>query len=62
MNVLEVPFALFAFCGIVAVVPVWMYYVETYASGLQPEARFLAQFAMPAILLLFIASWFQPGG
>lgn len=62
MNVLEAPFALFAFFAIVAVVPVWIHYVETYGSALQPEARFLAEFALPAILALFIASWFQPGG
>lgn len=61
MNPLEVPLALFAFVGIVAIVPVWMWYVGEYAGQLQPEARFLAQFALPCLVALFLASWIQTG-
>lgn len=62
MNVLEAPLALFAFLGVVAVLPAWGYYIETYAYDLPAEAQFLATFALPSLLVLFLASWFQPGG
>lgn len=60
MNPLEVPLALFAFFGFVAVVPVWMWFVSNYSSSLPPEATFLAQLTLPATVMLFLASWFQP--
>lgn len=60
MNPWKVPFALFAFLGIVAVLPGWFHFVNTYGSELQMEARFLAQFTLPALALLFLGSWFRP--
>lgn len=54
--------ALFAFAGIVAVVPVWMYFVNEYAPTLPTEARFMATLALPTLIALFIVGWIQPGG
>ena len=61
MNALNLPFALFAFFGFVAVVPPWMYFVGEYGDGLPAEARFLAQLVLPATVALFIVSWINPG-
>lgn len=62
MNPYNMGVALFAFCGLVAVVPAWMWFVNEHAPGLPTEARFMATFALPVVILLFIAGWIQPGG
>lgn len=61
MNPLELPIALFTFLTIVAVIPAWLYFVDTYASGMPAEPTFLARFSLPAVLLFFLASWLAPG-
>lgn len=60
VNILEVPLALFAFIGFVIVVPGWMWFVSNYTGQLPPETTFLAQLSLPATVMLFLASWFQP--
>lgn len=62
MNPLELPLALFALFGIVAVTPVWLWFVAEYGAQLPAEARYIAQMAFPMLLLLFVAGWVQPGG
>lgn len=61
MNPLELPLALFAFFGLVAVTPAWFYFVDAYGAGLPAEAYYLAQLVYPATVLLFIAGWVEPG-
>lgn len=61
MNALEFPFALFAFISLVALIPGIYYFVGEYAPKLPPEAQFMATFAMPAIVMLFVAGWVEPG-
>jgi hypothetical protein len=63
MNPFDFPFALIAFFGLVAVVPVWMFFVFRYppAQALPMEARFLATLTLPAVVALFAASWLQTG-
>lgn len=62
MNVMRLPFALIAFLTFVALIPAWMYFLGEYATQLPPEAQFLAEFVLPATLLLTLASWVQPRG
>lgn len=61
MNPVDALVGLFTFAAIVAVVPVWDHFVSSYSSGLSMEARFLAMFSLPAVLLFFLASWWAPG-
>jgi hypothetical protein len=61
-RVMQLPFALFAFFGFVAILPVWGYFLNTYGPGLTTEAEFIAGMVLPMMLLLFIASWLQPRG
>lgn len=62
MNAFEFPFALFAFLGFVAMVPVWIWFTDTYTQGLPPEPTFLAQFVLPVTVALYLSSWLQTGG
>jgi hypothetical protein len=63
MNVFELGFALVGFLALVAVVPAWMFFVRDYQAigGLPTEVQFLAALSLPAVALLFLASWLQPG-
>lgn len=62
MNAYKLPFALLAFFGLVGVVPVWVYYLDSYTTQLPTEVQFLATLTLPAVVLLFLASWLQPRG
>lgn len=62
MNPIKLPLALFGFFGFVAVVPVWIYFVQQYSGNLSPESQFISQLVLPATVLLFLASWLQPRG
>jgi hypothetical protein len=62
MRAVEMPFALFAFFAIVAVVPVWMWFVDNYTAGLHLEEQFLATFSLPVLLLFFLAGWLEASG
>jgi hypothetical protein len=63
MNPFDFPFALLAFFGFVAIMPVWMYFVSSYPAfeSMPVEARFVAQLVLPATVGLTIASWLQGG-
>lgn len=62
MNPWKFPLALIAFMGFVAVLPPWMYFLDQYSGRLQTEEQFLIGLVLPFLVLLFIASWVQPGG
>lgn len=62
MNWFEFPFALFAILGVAAVVPPWIYFLNEFTGGMSGPSQFLAWLALPAILLLFLSSWLEPGG
>lgn len=62
MNPLRLPLALFTFLAIGALMPVALYFVDEYTIGLSAETTFIASMAIPAMVLLFAASWLQPGG
>lgn len=63
MSPFRVPFALLGFLGIVAVVPVWMWFLTSHpaASALTVQDQFLATMVLPVLAALFIASWIEPG-
>lgn len=60
MNPIRFPMALFAFLGLGALLPAWMFFLNTYASNLSLEGQFIAFFTLPATAALFLASWLQP--
>lgn len=60
MNPYKFPFALIAFLGFVLVLPPWMWFIESYPTKLSTEGRFMAELILPALVLLFLASWVQP--
>lgn len=62
MKWFEFPFALFTIIAIAAVVPPWLYFIQEYGPELSQQAEFLAIFVFPAMLLLFLGSWLEPGG
>lgn len=57
MNPYRLPVAIFGFVAIVALMPAWMWFIGEYSEGLPTEVSFLSQFVLPAMVLLFIASW-----
>jgi hypothetical protein len=63
VNVFELPFALIAFLGFVALVPAWMWFLATFppAQNLSAESRLLANFVLPATVMLTLASWLEGG-
>ena len=62
MKPWSIGFALLAFLMIGAVAPVWYYFVTSSpgVQGLSMESQFLASFALPAVLLLFLGGWLAP--
>lgn len=63
MSPYRILFALLAFLGLVAVVPIWMHFTgATYLSGLPVEVQFLANMTLPVLAALLLASWLDPGG
>lgn len=50
-------YALLAFLGFVAVVPAWIFWVESSTAALSYEATFLATLVLPATVLLYITGW-----
>jgi len=63
VNAFELPFALIAFLGFVAIVPAWMWFLSTYppAQSLSMESRLLANLVLPATVMLMLASWLEGG-
>jgi len=63
MNVFRWPFALIAFLGFVAVVPVWMWFVSSHPhmDQVTTETSFLIQLVLPATVALFLAGWLGGG-
>jgi uncharacterized membrane protein len=63
MNPYEFPLALLAFLSFVAVVPVWVWFVQSYPtiSEMSMPVRFLVQLSLPATVGLYLVSWLQPG-
>lgn len=61
-RVMQIPFALLGFLGLVAVVPVWVHFYDAYSGPLTTEAEFLAGLILPMMIALFLASWVQPRG
>jgi len=62
MSPYSFPLALFAFFGFVAIIPVWMWFLNDRLPGLPLEFQFIAGLVLPAMLLVFLGSWMQPGG
>jgi len=63
MNVYQVGFALVAFFGLVATMPIFMQFTSNEWVGSLPlEVQFLASMMPPAFALLLLASWADPGG
>ena len=57
MNVVNLPAAILAFIGVVAILPVWMHFLGAYTPGMPPAATWIARFSLPAMALLFVGSW-----
>lgn len=63
MNAYQIGFALVAFLGLVATIPVFMHFTApSQTAGLPVEVRFLAGMMPPAFALLLLVSWIDPGG
>jgi len=63
MNVFELPFALLAFLGFVAVVPAWVWFTTQYppVHSLSTASQFLVHLSLPASAALLLASWVGGG-
>ena len=63
MNPFELPQALLALLGFVAVVPVWVWFVSSYPAmnQLSTPSTFLIGLALPATAGLYLVGWLQPG-
>ena len=63
MDLFDVPFAILAFLGLVAVAPIWFWFVGNYpsVSQMSAESQFLVNIMFPALVLLFLASWMEGG-
>jgi len=63
MDIFDAPFAILGFLGLVAVAPVWFWFVDNYpsVSQISPESQFLVNIVFPALVLLFLASWMEGG-
>lgn len=59
MNPYRLPFGLLAFLGLVAVMPVLMYFVEDHLTSVPTEFTFILGMAVPAITLIAVSSWLQ---
>lgn len=57
MNPYRLPMALISFFAIVAIVPAWMWFLGEYSADMPTETAWLAAFSLPAVALLFLASW-----
>lgn len=57
MNPYRLPMAFIAFFGIAAVTPAWMFFLNEYSGEMPTETAWLAAFTLPAVALLFVASW-----
>lgn len=55
----QLPVALLAFLGLVAIVPAWVYFTNDYVT-LRPEGTILASLVLPSTILLFLTSWIKP--
>lgn len=62
MNPFEFPVAIVGFAAFVMLMPAWMWFISNYASNLRGDAQFLATMVLPALIVLFVVSWIQPGG
>jgi hypothetical protein len=61
MNVFDLPFAVFAFFALVAIIPAAMHW-SGQLTGQPLVVQLFANMSLGAIVLLTIASWLQPGG
>lgn len=61
-RVMQLPFAILALLGFIAILPPWQHFLSTYGPGLTTEAEFIAGLILPMMLALFVASWVQPRG
>jgi hypothetical protein len=56
------PLALIGLIGFVAFIPAWLWFLQDRSAGLPLEVQVLAGMALPALAILFLVSWLQPGG
>jgi len=61
MSPYRFPLALFTFFGLVAVVPVWVWWLTNHTAGLKPASQFLAGLTLPGFILLYLAGWLDSG-
>lgn len=61
MNPLNFPLAILGVVSLVAIIPVWTWFLGEYTSGLPTEVQFLAGITLPALVVLFGVSWVEPG-
>lgn len=59
---LSIWFAILAFLGFAAFVPVWIHFVNVYAiqANVSAEFQWLVTFTLPAALILYLAGWVEP--
>lgn len=57
MNPEQLPIAILAFIGLVAIIPAWIHFIGAFTGDMPPESAWLARFSLPAVALLFAGSW-----
>jgi len=57
MNAQQLPIAIIAFIGIVALVPAWLHFTGEYTGSMPAATAWIARFSLPAVALLFVGSW-----
>lgn len=61
MNWLNWWVPLLALFGLGIVAPVWLYFVDSQLSGMPIHVKFFASLMLPALGVLFVSSWLDPG-
>jgi len=62
MNWMNWWIPLFTLFIIIAVLPPWTFFVSNYTGGLPIHIQFFANLILPALAVLFVAGWVDPGG
>jgi len=57
MSPFRFPLAMLSFFGVVAIAPVWVWFLNNHLNSVPPAGRFIAGLSLPGFVLLFIAGW-----
>lgn len=63
MDIFDAPIAIVGFLGLVMVAPPWFWIINNHPSmsSLNPSSQFMINMLFPALVLLYLTSWYQGG-